>query len=41
MCDTKLGEHVWAFTQRKDKSYDLAADLVVAGKKENREVDLG
>ena len=29
LLNLKPGEHVWAFTRRKDKKYVLAADLVV------------
>jgi len=28
--ELKTGEHIWAFTRRPDKTYVLAADLVVA-----------
>ncbi len=41
MLDLARGEHVWAFTRRKDKTYVLALDLVVAGTKENRVGDPG
>lgn len=41
MRDLKPREHVWAFTRRKDKTYVLALDLVVAGKKVNQRGDPG
>ena len=41
MLDLERGEHVWAFTRRKDKTYVLALDLVVTGTKENRKGDPG
>ena len=35
MLNLKPGEHVWAFTRRPDKSYVLAADLVVTRTRNN------
>ena len=41
MLNLTRGEHVWAFTRRKDKTYVLAADLVVVRTKVNRAGDPG
>jgi len=35
------GDHIWAFTRRKDKTYVLAADLIVTGTRVNRPGDPG
>ncbi len=37
----KRGERIWAFTRRKDKTYVLAADLVVSSTRQNRPNDDG
>ena len=37
----RTGEHVWAFTRRKDKEYVLAADLVVIRVAQNQPKDPG
>jgi hypothetical protein len=37
----RQGEHIWAFTRRKDKTYVLAADLVVISTKQNQPGDDG
>ncbi|MFC1990382.1 hypothetical protein ACFLVW_07540 [Chloroflexota bacterium] len=36
-----LGEHIWAFTRRQDKTYVLALDLIVTGTKKNQVSDSG
>ena len=36
MASLRPGDHVWAFTRREDKTYVLAADLVVVGVSKNR-----